>query len=58
MEIALRISIYEKVRFGKPVITGTRVPVNLILGNLAGGMIYEEVMVEYKIASEDISWTK
>ena len=38
MEIAPRINVDEKVRFGKPVITGTRVPVDLILGKLAGGM--------------------
>ena len=53
MEIAPRISVEEKVRFGKPVITGTRVPVDLILGKLAGGMTYEEVMVEYEITRED-----
>ena len=54
MEIAPRISVDEKVRFGKPVITGTRVPVDLILGKLAGGMTYEKVMVEYEITREDI----
>lgn len=54
MEIAPRISVDEKVRFGKPVITGTRVPVDLILGKLAGGMTYEEVMAEYEITREDI----
>ena len=54
MEIAPRISVEEKVRFGKPVITGTRVPVDLILGKLAGGMTYEEVMVAYEITREDI----
>jgi len=54
VEIAPRISVSEKVRFGKPVITGTRVPVDLILGKLAGGMTYEEVMVEYEITREDI----
>ena len=54
MEIAPRISVNEKVRFGKPVITGTRVPVDLILGKLAGGMTYEEVMAEYEITREDI----
>lgn len=54
MEIAPRISVNEKVRFGKPVITGTRVPVDLILGKLAGGMTYEEVMTEYEITREDI----
>jgi len=54
MEIAPRISVDESVRFGKPVITGTRVPVDLLLGKLAGGMTYEEVMVEYEITREDI----
>ena len=32
---------------GKPIIKGTRVPVSLILGKLAGGMSIEEVMYEY-----------
>ncbi|HEX3034540.1 MAG TPA: DUF433 domain-containing protein [Thermodesulfobacteriota bacterium] len=54
MEIAPRISVDENVRFGKPVITGTRVPVDLIIGKLAGGMTYEEVMAEYEITREDI----
>ncbi|MCR4322174.1 MAG: DUF433 domain-containing protein [Candidatus Brocadiaceae bacterium] len=48
------MNVDEKVRFGKPVIAGTRVPVDLILGKLAGGMTYEEVMVEYEITREDI----
>lgn len=55
MEIAPRISVDEKVRFGKPVITGTRVPLDLVLGKLAGGMTYEEVAAEYEITREDIS---
>ena len=54
MEIAPRIVIDEKVRFGRPVIKGTRVPVDLIIGKLAGGMTYEEVMTEYDLAREDI----
>ncbi|MCZ7393118.1 MAG: DUF433 domain-containing protein [Candidatus Methanoperedens sp.] len=54
MEIAPRISVDEKVRFGKPVITGTRIPIDLIVGKLAGGMTYKEVMDEYEITHEDI----
>ena len=46
MEIAPMISIDERVRFGRPVITGTRVPVDLVLGKLAGGMSDEDVMAE------------
>jgi uncharacterized protein (DUF433 family) len=54
MEIAPRISVNEKIRFGKPVISGTRVPVDLIIGKLGGGMTYEEIMAEYEITREDI----
>ena len=54
MEIAPRISVDEKIRFGKPVISGTRVPVDLLIGKLAGGMTYEEVISEYDISREDI----
>ena len=54
MEIAHRIGIDQRVRFGKPVIKGTRVPVDLVLGKLAGGMTYEEVMSEYDLTKEDI----
>ena len=54
MEIAPRISVNEKVKFGKPVITGSRVPVDLILGKLAGGLTYEEVIEEYDVTREDI----
>lgn len=54
MEIAPGITIDEKVRFGKPVVKGTRVPVDLVLGKLAGGMTYEEVMTEYDLRREDI----
>jgi uncharacterized protein (DUF433 family) len=42
------------VRFGKPVIRGTRVPVELVIAKLAGGMTDEEVIKEYDITLEDI----
>jgi uncharacterized protein (DUF433 family) len=54
MELAPRITVDKAVRFGKPVIKGTRVPVDLVLGKLAGGMTYEEVIAEYGILKEDI----
>jgi uncharacterized protein (DUF433 family) len=53
-EIAPRIVVDETVRFGKPVIAGTRVPVDLVVGKLAGGMTIEQVMEEYELAREDI----
>lgn len=54
VEIAPKISVDENVRFGKPVIMGTRVPIDIVLGKLAGGMNYQEVMYEYEITHEDI----
>ncbi len=53
-EIAPRISVDEKVRFGKPVIAGTRVPVDLVIAKLAGGMSIEAVMGEYELTREDV----
>jgi uncharacterized protein (DUF433 family) len=53
-EIAPRIVVDEKVRFGKPVIAGTRVPVELVVGKLAGGMTVEQVMEEYALLREDV----
>ena len=53
-EIAPRIVVDPGVRFGKPVIQGTRVPVDLVIGKLAGGMKAEEIADEYEITLEDI----
>ena len=53
-EIAPRIVVDPAVRFGKPVIRGTRVPVDLVIAKLAGGMSEQEVAEEYEIAVEDI----
>lgn len=49
-----RIVIDEKVRHGKPVIKGTRVPVEIILGSLAGGMSFQEICEDYEILEDDI----
>ena len=54
MELIENICIDKKIKGGKPVIKGTRVPVDLILGKLAGGMTYEAVMKEYDITKKDI----
>ncbi|MEK6952523.1 MAG: DUF433 domain-containing protein [Nanoarchaeota archaeon] len=49
-----RIIIDPKIRHGKPIIKGTRVPVDVILGSLIGGMKYEEIEEEYGVKKEDI----
>lgn len=54
IEIAPRITVDEQVRFGKPVIKGTRVPVDLLIAQLAGGMSVDEVAREYGVEQEDV----
>ena len=53
-EIAPRIVVDESIRFGRPVIRGTRVPVDVVVGKLAAGMTVEEVGVEYGLTREDV----
>jgi uncharacterized protein (DUF433 family) len=53
-ELASRITVDEKVAFGKPVIRGTRVPVALVIAKLAGGMSAAEVAQEYELEQEDV----
>lgn len=49
-----RIVTDPKIMHGKPVIKGTRVPVDVILGGLVSGMTYEEIEKEYGIKREDV----
>lgn len=48
------IKIDKKIMHGKPVVEGTRVPVNIIIGPLAGGMTFKEICNEYGISEDDI----
>ena len=52
--IAPGIAVDEKVRFGKPVIQGTRVAVETVLGHLAVGMTPLQVAKEYGIRRKDV----
>ena len=54
VEIAPRIVVDPAVRFGKPVIRGTRVPVATIVAKLAGGMSIDEIVSEYDLSIEDV----
>lgn len=54
IEIAPRITVDDRVRFGKPVIRGTRVPLDLVIAKLAGGMTVDDVAAEYGIEREDV----
>ena len=54
MEIARRIVVDPRVRFGQPIIKGTRVPVTVLLDELAAGSAFEIVAKEYSVTQEDI----
>ncbi len=49
-----KIEINPDIMGGKPVIKGTRVPIEVIVGGLAGGMTFEDVCKEYRIKLEDV----
>jgi len=52
--IAPRIAVDPEVHFGKPVVEGTRVPVNVVVGAVAAGDSMEEVAREYGISVDDV----
>jgi uncharacterized protein (DUF433 family) len=54
IEIAPRIVVDPAIRSGKPVIAGTRVPVELIVSKLAGGISPSEIVAEYDLDLEDV----
>lgn len=54
-ELLKRISVNPKVMLGKPVIYGTRLTVEFILGVLAQGDTAEDILVDYPgLVKEDI----
>jgi len=48
-----RITINPKVMVGKPVIRGTRLTVEYILGLLAHGTVMEDILQEYPCLEKD-----
>lgn len=49
-----RIAIDPDVMGGKPVIKGTRVPVQVIVGALAGGDTTDDVCASYNVTEQDV----
>lgn len=50
-----RIAIDPKVMVGKPVIRGTRIPVELVVRMVGQGISYEEILADYpRLTLEDI----
>jgi uncharacterized protein (DUF433 family) len=49
-----RIEVDPEIQHGKPVISGTRVPVHILVGSVAGGMQIEELAREYGVDVADV----
>jgi len=54
VEVAPLIAIDPQVRFGQPVVKGTRVPIAVILDELAAGTTPTEVAREYGVSRLDV----
>ncbi len=53
-EVFAGITVDPAVVHGRPVIAGTRVPVEVVVGELAGGSTFEEVMADYHLTREQL----
>lgn len=53
-EIAPGIAVDPDVRFGRPVVKGTRVPIDIVLGQLAAGLTVEAVAHEYGVTRDAV----
>ena len=54
-----RIEINPAIMGGKPVIRGTRIPVELVLRRLGSGMAAEEILAEHpKLTLDDVQTTQ
>ncbi len=55
LKVGERIVINTKVMVGKPVIRGTRIPVDAIIKRIADGMTTKEILEDYpNLTEEDI----
>ena len=54
LRLAPRIVVNPRIHSGKPVIEGTRVPVDVLVGAVASGMAIERVADEYGVTRKDV----
>lgn len=47
-------NLSDSSRHGKPIIKGTRVPLEIIIGSLASGIEIEEIAKEYDLQKVDV----
>ncbi|HEX5548426.1 MAG TPA: DUF433 domain-containing protein [Ktedonobacterales bacterium] len=53
-EIFPGITVDPQVIHGRPVIAETRVPVEVVVGELAGGSSFEDIRQDYHLTDEQI----
>src|SRR5262249_43128465 len=53
-EVFPGVTVDQQVVHGRPVVAGTRVPVEVVVGELAGGSRLEDVMADYHLTREQI----
>lgn len=53
-EVFPGITVDSEVMGGRPVIAGTRIPIEVIVGELAGGSSIEQIMSGYHLTDEQI----
>ena len=52
-ELLQRISVDPEIRFGKPIIRGMRLTVGDVLGYLAAGMTWDEILYDFPYLEAD-----
>lgn len=53
-EIFPGVTVDPNVQFGKPLIAGTRIPVEIIVGHIAAGETIDQLIAQYQLTREDI----
>ena len=48
-----RIVVDPDIHHGEPCIRGTRIPVTMIVGSLADGMAFADILREYPLLTEE-----
>lgn len=48
-----RIVLDPEIRFGKPVVRGTRLTVGDVLGYLAGGMSEQDLLADFPVLTQE-----
>lgn len=54
IEIFPGVIVDPQIVHGRPVVAGTRVPVETVVGALAGGSSFEEVIADYHLTDQQI----